>query len=94
MRARQGRHVTPGVSLQASLAFGQVDVCLIPEVKFRLEGEGGLLAYVQQVLDSKGHAVICVSEGAGLVSRQLVAWLVATAGSRGVCWQGACCGAC
>ncbi|GAB4820285.1 hypothetical protein N2152v2_007331 [Parachlorella kessleri] len=56
------------IAVKASLAFGQVDVCLIPEVKFRLEGEGGLLAYVQQVLDSKGHAVICVSEGAGLVS--------------------------
>lgn len=50
---------------QASLASGCVDVCLIPEVSFDLYGEQGMLAYVKQVLQRKGHAVVCVAEGAG-----------------------------
>ena len=50
---------------QASLASGMVDVCLIPEVKFQLEGPRGLLAFVDEVIRRQGHAVICISEGAG-----------------------------
>jgi 6-phosphofructokinase 1 len=41
-----------------------VDVCLIPEVRFSLEK---LLAYLGEVLDKKGNAVVCVAEGAGQV---------------------------
>jgi 6-phosphofructokinase 1 len=44
---------------------GVVDVCLIPEVGFELEGEKGLFAYIASVLESRGHAVICLAEGAG-----------------------------
>ena len=46
---------------------GVVDVCLIPEVPFFLEGDTGLYAYIQHLLSTKGHAVLCVAEGAGQV---------------------------
>jgi len=42
-------------------------VCLIPEVPFRLDGDTGLLAYVDKVLSERGHCVLCVAEGAGQV---------------------------
>ena len=48
---------------------GIVDVCLIPEVPFRLDGDTGLLAYVDKVLSERGHCVLCVAEGAGQVCR-------------------------
>jgi len=50
---------------------GIVDVCLIPEVPFRLDGDTGLLAYVDKVLSERGHCVLCVAEGAGQVWRDL-----------------------
>ena len=53
------------LSVNASLASGVVDVCLIPEVPFTLHGPNGLLAYIEKLLAEKGHAVICVAEGAG-----------------------------
>jgi 6-phosphofructokinase 1 len=53
------------IAMQASLASGVVDVCLIPEVHFEMQGERGLLAYVQSLLDDKGHCVVCIAEGAG-----------------------------
>ncbi|CAG9461691.1 unnamed protein product [Pedinophyceae sp. YPF-701] len=53
------------VALNASLATGVVDICLIPEVKFEMEGKNGLMAYIEEVLATKGHCVICVAEGAG-----------------------------
>ena len=50
-------------------AAGVVDACLIPEVPFKTKGERGLFAYIEKVLHSKGHAVVCIAEGAGQVSR-------------------------
>jgi hypothetical protein len=50
--------------LPLSFPPGVVDVCLIPEVPFKLEK---LLEYVGEVLDKKGNAVVCVAEGAGQV---------------------------
>lgn len=44
---------------------GVVDACLIPEVSFVLHGEQGLLKYIEGVLQARGHAVICIAEGAG-----------------------------
>lgn len=41
--------------------------CLIPEVPFKLYGETGMLAYLEKVVNEKGHAVVCVAEGAGQV---------------------------
>lgn len=53
------------IALNASMASGVVDICLIPEVPFQLKGERGLLAYLEKLLNDKGHAVICLAEGAG-----------------------------
>lgn len=44
-----------------------MDVCLIPEVPFVLHGQNGLCAYLEKVLESRGHAVVCLAEGAGQV---------------------------
>ena len=46
-------------------AAGVVDVCLIPEVDFVLEGDNGLFSYVEKLLMTKGHCVLCIAEGAG-----------------------------
>ncbi|KAL3140014.1 hypothetical protein ABBQ38_004298 [Trebouxia sp. C0009 RCD-2024] len=53
------------IAMQASMASGVVDVCLIPEVNFAMDGEQGLMAYLRRLLADKGHCVICVAEGAG-----------------------------
>ena len=53
------------IAVDASMASGEVDICLIPEVPFKLEGPNGVLAYLEKVLATKGHAVMCVAEGAG-----------------------------
>eukprot|EP00192_Tetraselmis_astigmatica_P003598 CAMPEP_0117680344 /NCGR_PEP_ID=MMETSP0804-20121206/18301_1 /TAXON_ID=1074897 /ORGANISM="Tetraselmis astigmatica, Strain CCMP880" /LENGTH=543 /DNA_ID=CAMNT_0005489833 /DNA_START=86 /DNA_END=1717 /DNA_ORIENTATION=+ len=50
------------IAMNASLASGVVDVCLIPEVPFTMDK---LVEHVQSILTSKGHAVLCVAEGAG-----------------------------
>jgi 6-phosphofructokinase len=39
--------------------------CLIPEVPFALYGESGMFAFLEKVLSERGHAVVCVAEGAG-----------------------------
>lgn len=39
-----------------------VDICLIPEIGFT---EDKLMGCIQQIIDRKGHAVVCVAEGAG-----------------------------
>ncbi|XP_071934308.1 ATP-dependent 6-phosphofructokinase 4, chloroplastic isoform X5 [Coffea arabica] len=41
------------------------DCCLIPESPFYLEGQGGLLEYVEQRLKENGHVLIVLAEGAG-----------------------------
>jgi len=52
------------LAVHASLAApGDVDACLVPEKGFALDGEGGLLAYAERVLDSQGHCVLVVAEG-------------------------------
>uniref|UniRef100_A0A0D6R285 ATP-dependent 6-phosphofructokinase n=1 Tax=Araucaria cunninghamii TaxID=56994 RepID=A0A0D6R285_ARACU len=53
------------IAMHASLASGQIDICLIPEIPFNLEGPDGVLQHLQNLLGSKGSAVICVAEGAG-----------------------------
>lgn len=49
------------------MASGVVDICLIPEVSFCLEGKQGLMSYLSGVLEQRGHCVICMAEGAGQV---------------------------
>ncbi len=49
----------------AALASRDVNFALIPEIAFELEGENGLLHYLEKRLQARGHALIVVAEGAG-----------------------------
>lgn len=53
------------IAAHTSLAISDVNFTLIPEVKFELEGENGLLKKLEERLDDRHHAVIVVAEGAG-----------------------------
>ena len=53
------------ISCYAALADGNVDFVLIPEVRFSLEGEHGLLEAIRYKIARKKSAVIVVAEGAG-----------------------------
>lgn len=59
-----GRHAG-FIACQAAVASTDVNVVLIPEVPLALEGDGGLLAFLEKRLALSGHAVIVVAEGAG-----------------------------
>ncbi|MDD5217662.1 MAG: ATP-dependent 6-phosphofructokinase [Candidatus Omnitrophica bacterium] len=50
------------IAAYATLAGGEVNFCLVPEVPFTLDG---LSLALQKRLQTKGHAVIVVAEGAG-----------------------------
>lgn len=53
------------IAAQATLSSMDVNICLVPEIPFRLEGDHGLLKCIENRLTSKGHCVIAVAEGAG-----------------------------
>ncbi|MBO7224226.1 MAG: 6-phosphofructokinase, partial [Kiritimatiellae bacterium] len=54
------------IAAYASLANSFVNMCLIPESQFELEGEHGLFAALERRFNAgKTHAVIVVAEGAG-----------------------------
>jgi len=53
------------IAAGASLASGEVNFTLVPEVPFALEGECGLLAVLHRRLLERKHAVIVAAEGAG-----------------------------
>ena len=54
------------IAAYGSLANSVVNICLIPEVPFTLEGEDGLLRALERRFNiGKTHAVIVVAEGAG-----------------------------
>ncbi|XP_078444549.1 phosphofructokinase 5 [Wolffia australiana] len=53
------------IAMHASLSSGQVDICLIPEAPFKLDGPYGVLQHLEHLIRSKGSAVVCVAEGAG-----------------------------
>lgn len=50
------------ISVYSTLASGDVNFCLIPEARFRLES---LIGALEKRLEHRGHAVIVVAEGAG-----------------------------
>jgi 6-phosphofructokinase 1 len=50
------------IAAYAALADSQVNICLLPEMPFTLEG---FLGALKQRLETRGHAVIVVAEGAG-----------------------------
>ena len=98
-RAQAVQTAEPSIhALPAPAHAGVVDTVLIPEMPFKLKGEKGLLQYIENVVKSKGHAVVCVAEGAGQVSGWLgtvvavVRMLGRCAGGhvsvRGRWWQG------
>jgi 6-phosphofructokinase 1 len=53
------------IACSAALATGEANAVLIPEVPFKLEGENGLLALIENRIATRGHAVIIAAEGAG-----------------------------
>ena len=42
--------------------------CPCVQVTFRLQGEGGLIEFVEERLAKRGHIVVCLAAGAGYVS--------------------------
>jgi 6-phosphofructokinase 1 len=59
-----GRH-SGFIACAATVASGNVNFTLIPEVPFTLDGPGGLLEVLHRRLERRHHAVIVVAEGAG-----------------------------
>ncbi len=53
------------IAANASLAMNDVNYVLVPEDPFDLYGEHGFLASLEKRMLDRGHAVICVAEGAG-----------------------------
>jgi 6-phosphofructokinase 1 len=54
------------IAANAALASHDVNVCLVPEVRFDVDGPHGFLAFLQRRLESRGHAVVVVAEGCGM----------------------------
>ena len=53
--------------MEASFASRDVNICLVPEFGYELNGKNGFLQYVFHRLQIKKHCVIVVPEGAGLI---------------------------
>lgn len=53
------------IAANACLASGNANFCLIPEVKFELYGQHGLMGLLEHRIRRRSHAVIVVAEGAG-----------------------------
>ncbi|MGE4296881.1 MAG: ATP-dependent 6-phosphofructokinase [Desulfovibrionaceae bacterium] len=53
------------IAAQATLALKEVNFVLVPEIKFLLHGENGLLKQLEDRLAGRSHAVIVCAEGAG-----------------------------
>jgi len=59
-----GRH-SGYIACSAALACRDVNLVLVPEQRFELQGEAGVLRFLQDRLERRGHAVVVVAEGAG-----------------------------
>jgi 6-phosphofructokinase 1 len=59
-----GRHAG-FIAVGATVASQDANFTLIPEVPFKLDGEGGFLAALKKRILRRSHAVIIVAEGAG-----------------------------
>ena len=53
------------VAAAATTASAEVNFCLVPEVRFELDGADGLLVALERRLHQRSHAVIVVAEGCG-----------------------------
>lgn len=51
------------IAAHSAMASHDVNVCLVPEVPFRLDGPTGLLCQLERRLADRHHAVIVVAEG-------------------------------
>jgi 6-phosphofructokinase 1 len=59
-----GRH-SGFIACHAAIASTDVDVVLIPEVPIHLQGDHGLLKFIERRLEKDSHALLVVAEGAG-----------------------------
>ena len=59
-----GRHAG-FIAVGATVASQDVNLTLVPEVPFKLEGPNGFLAVLKKRIIDRSHAVIAVAEGAG-----------------------------
>ncbi len=59
-----GRH-SGFVAANAALAVANASFVLVPEIPFELDGPDGLLVSLENVLKTRGHALLVVAEGAG-----------------------------
>jgi 6-phosphofructokinase 1 len=53
------------IAAHATLASGEPNFCLVPEVRFDLHGDGAFLDCLERRLRARGHALVVVAEGAG-----------------------------
>lgn len=53
------------IAAGAAIASQESNFCLVPEVPFPLEGEGGFLEALERRMLARHHAVVVVAEGAG-----------------------------
>ena len=53
------------IAVHATLASGDVDLCLVPEKQIHLTGSQGCLPFLMERVKENGHAVVVVAEGAG-----------------------------
>ena len=59
-----GRH-SGFIAASATLASREVNLVLVPELPFDLQGEHGILEYIRWRLRNRGHCVVVAAEGAG-----------------------------
>ncbi len=59
-----GRH-SGFIAASATLASGEVNLLLVPELLFDLEGENGVLDLIRKRIRRRGHTVVVIAEGAG-----------------------------
>lgn len=53
------------IAMDAANASRNVNICLVPEFKFDLNGPTGLLEFINKRLKLKKRCIIVVAEGAG-----------------------------
>jgi 6-phosphofructokinase 1 len=53
------------LAANATVASQDVNACLVPEVRFELDGPSGVLAWLEGRLAERRHAVVVVAEGCG-----------------------------
>lgn len=53
------------IAAHSTMASGNVDLCLIPEVPIHLDGPHSIFNHLEEKLKQHKHAVIVVAEGAG-----------------------------